>query len=406
MSSKDLKLFYVFRLLATSYLWVPVFYFFMTSRGLGFDEIMMLAAVYSGVVILVEVPTGALADRIGRRESMMAGALAMVVSCIVAYFSHSFLSFLVAEVFAAISMSLCSGADSAYLYDLLEAHGREDEYARVEGKASAWHLAGNAAAFLVGGFLGEIDLALPYLATVGTAGLAFFVAIALRGEDHLARARVAPRPIGVELKSYMTLMRGALRDVLHSRRLIWIIFYSGVVFVLLRATHYLYQPYLKAIGFGIAETGMVFCGVYLVAAIVAHNVDKLRRAVGEASLVWGLLAALAVSFVLLNQFAGQWALCMLAIQAAAKGLFSPLVKPIINRQITCSSRRATVLSIESIARRAATGVFLPIIGFYGVSTAIYMCGVLGLCGMALLALMLRHSPATEADSDPAVDTVT
>lgn len=405
MSSKDLRTFYLFRLLATSYLWVPVFYFFMTSRGLDFEEIMMLAAVYSGVVILVEVPTGALADRIGRRESMMAGALAMVVSCIVAYFAHSFMAFVIAELFAAISMSLCSGADSAYLYDLLQADGRAHEYARLEGKASAWHLAGNAGAFLVGGILGEFDLGLPYLATVGTAGLAFFVAFGLKGEDHLVRARVAPRPVRAELRSYMTLMRGALRDVLGSKRLIWIIFYCGVVFVLLRATHYLYQPYLKGLGFGIAETGMVFAGVYVVASIVAHNVDSLRRIVGEASLVWALLAALAVSFVLLNQFAGQWALCMLAIQAAAKGLFSPLVKPIINRQIQSSARRATILSIESIARRISTGVFLPVIGFYGVSTAIYMCGVLGLCGMALLALMLRHSPATEVDRAPVVDTV-
>jgi hypothetical protein len=50
-------------------------------------------------------------------------------------------------------------------------------------------------------------------------------------------------------------------------------------------------------------------------------------------------------------------------------------------------------------------VFLPVIGFYGVSTAIYMCGVLGLCGMALLALLLRHSPATEQLGNPVVDRV-
>src|SRR5690606_24760060 len=123
----NLRRFYLFRLLATSYLWVPVFYHFMTSRGLGFDEIMLLAAIYSGVVILVEIPTGALADRIGRRTSMMAGALAMVVSCLIAYSAHSFAVFVVAEVFAAVSMSLCSGADSAYLFDLLHANGRGDE---------------------------------------------------------------------------------------------------------------------------------------------------------------------------------------------------------------------------------------------------------------------------------------
>src|SRR5262245_34795230 len=49
--ARNIRLFYLFRLLATSYLWIPVLYHFMTERGLGFNEIMTLAAVYSAVVI-------------------------------------------------------------------------------------------------------------------------------------------------------------------------------------------------------------------------------------------------------------------------------------------------------------------------------------------------------------------
>src|SRR5690242_9192879 len=117
--ARDLRLFYLFRLLATSYLWVPIFVPFMISRGLTFRDIMILGGVYSAVVIVIEVPTGAFADRIGRRTSMMLGALIMAASCLIAYQSHSFAEFLISESMAAISMSLCSGADSAYLFDLL-----------------------------------------------------------------------------------------------------------------------------------------------------------------------------------------------------------------------------------------------------------------------------------------------
>lgn len=400
--ARNLRLFYLFRLLATSYLWIPVFFFFMTSRGLDFDQILMLAAVYSVVVILVEIPTGALADRIGRRQSMMAGALALMASCLVAYFADSFGEFVIAEILSAVSMSLCSGADSAYLYDMLHASGRTGEYARLEAKSSAWHLAGNAAAFLAGGLLGTIDLSLPYMVTAITGGIAFFVALALGDDGHL---REVPMPrrrsVKVELGSYLQLMGRALADVRRNRRLIWIVLYSGVAWVLLRATHYLYQPYLKQIGFDIAETGVIFAGTYLVAAVVAYYLDELRRWLGESLLVWGLLAGLAASFLLLNQFAGPWwALSMLAVQASAKGLFSPLVKPILNRQITSSSRRATVLSVESIARRGATGIFLPIIGLYGLSAAIYLCGALGLVGFVALAIWGRYSPATEPAEAP------
>ena len=150
---------------------MPVSVLFPQSRGLGFDQVMLLSAIYSVVVILIDVPTGVLADRIGRRQSMLAGALAMVASGVTAYFAHSFSMFAVSTVLAAMSMALCSGADSAYLFDLLHEHGRAHEYPRRESVASAWHQAGLAMACLAGGLLGEIDLALPYLVTASSGPL-------------------------------------------------------------------------------------------------------------------------------------------------------------------------------------------------------------------------------------------
>ncbi|MBT8496372.1 MAG: MFS transporter [Deltaproteobacteria bacterium] len=384
--ARDLRLFYLFRLLATSYLWVPIFWHFLVSRGLGFDQIMLLSAIYSVTVIIVEVPTGALADRIGRRVSMMAGALAMVASCVVAYFAHSVPVFIVAEVLAATSMSLCSGADSAYLFDLLQEHGRGHEYARREGTASAWHQAGSAAAFAAGGLLGEINLALPYLVTAGVAGLAFFVAVFM-GRDPRPHSA---GPIREEVRTYARHMGQSFRDVRKNHKLMWILGYSAVVFVLLRATVYLYQPYLDARSFGIAETGFVFAVVYLVASFVAHHGDFLRRRFGERTLVWAVLATLAASFLVLSQVAGEWALMILGVQAVTNGLYSPLVKPMLNREISHSGRRATILSIESIVRRAAFGVFSPVVGFFGAATAIYVCGIFGFAAMLALFFAAGH----------------
>src|SRR5688500_13691962 len=102
--ARDLRLFYLFRLLATSYLWVPISCLLMSARGLSFLEVMLLAVIYSAVVILVEIPTGVFADRIGRRRSMMLGTLAMVASCLIAYQAGSFGEFAIAEALAATSI--------------------------------------------------------------------------------------------------------------------------------------------------------------------------------------------------------------------------------------------------------------------------------------------------------------
>ena len=105
--ARDLRLFYLFRLLSTSYLFVPVRVAFATSRGLGIGEVMLLSSIFSLVVILCEVPTGALADRLGRRPAMMAGALAMIAACVTLSCAHGFALFALGEALAALSMTLC-----------------------------------------------------------------------------------------------------------------------------------------------------------------------------------------------------------------------------------------------------------------------------------------------------------
>src|SRR5688572_10102480 len=181
----------------------------MKDRGLSFQQVTWLGSLFCVVVIAVEIPTGALADRLGRRGSMMAGSLAMVGSCLVAWNAHGFAAFAVAEILAALSLCLCSGADSAYLYDLLAAEGRAEEYPHRESVASGWHLAGAATLYAIGGLLAEIDLGLNYIATAGLSGLALLTAFALRPEPihHPAGDRRA------ELAAYFATMRGSMRDV-------------------------------------------------------------------------------------------------------------------------------------------------------------------------------------------------
>ena len=401
--TRDLRLFYAFRLLATSYLYVPIFMFFLASRGFGFYPAMILGAVYAGVVILVEIPTGALADRIGRRKSMMAGSLAMVAACLTAYSAHTFGVFLIAEVLAAVSIALCSGADSAYLFDLLKDNGQGHDYPRREGTASAWHLVGSGAACIGGGFLAEVDLALPYLVTAGVAGLAFVIALCMRSEYSGVGRLAGRKTIGQELGAYLRLMATSVGEVRRNTRLIWIVFYSSVAFVLLAAMLYLLQPFLKSRGFQFWQVGIVYAGINFVAALSAHYANTLRRVLGEELLVWTLLAVLALSFLLLNQFSGQWVLGLLLVYSVSKGLYSPLVKPILNRQVTDSGRRATVLSIESIARRGSMSAFSVTAGLFGAASALYLAGAVGLGGLLLLAVASQHGPGRNTPSAPVIE---
>ncbi len=381
--SRQLALFYAYRLFATSYLWVPILVKFRIARGLDFSQVMILGAIYSAVVIVMELPTGAFADRIGRRSSMAIGAGCMTVSCLIAFSSHSFEVFLLAEVFAAVSMSMCSGADSAYLYDLLSAHDRKADYPKHEAIASSFHQVGSAAAFAGGGFLAWNNLAAPYLVTALTATIALALALLMKDEKAFPKRRKRTTSIA-EIGRHQ---RTAVGLVFSSKHLRWTIVYSALVFLLLRASEYLYQPYLESRGFEIWQVGLVFAGVYVTAAVVARLTPTLRRHLGEGRLLALLLAILACTYLALEFAHGAWALGVLLLQAFANGLYSPLVKPIINRYVEESDYRASVLSAESIARRFGIVVFWPIAGSYGAGTATTACGVVGVAGALLLAVV-------------------
>ena len=227
---------------------------------------------------------------------------------------------------------------------------RHRRLSRRESAASAWHLLGSALAFAAGGALATIDLALPYVATACVAAIAAVLAHGL------------PEP--VQRTPPRTTWAGdvvlALADVARNGRLAWMVGYSAVAFALLRATVYVYQPYLDERGLGPTSMGLVYAAVSLVAAAVAHRTPALRARAGDRALLWSLLATLAASFVALAGVSrGPWMLALLAVQAAANGIYSPLTKPLLNAELRDSSRRAAVLSVESMARRAMVGVLVP-----------------------------------------------
>lgn len=390
---RSLRLFYVFRLLATSYLYVPIFMLFQASRGLSFFEGLALGGIFSGVIILVEIPTGVFADRIGRRRSMLLGALTMVASCLVAARAYSFGMFALAEALGAISIALCSGADSAYLFDFLREHDRAHEYARRESTASAWHLMGSAVAFAGGGALAQIDLVLPYLVTACIAALAAVVACVLHDDRPLADEPAERRDVALLVRSWGAQMRDALAEVGRNPRLGWLVGYCAVVFVLLRTSIYIYQPYLEERGLGPIASGGVYAAIYVVASLVAYRTHRLRARFGDEALLWGLLAVLAASFLgLAGVGNGPWMISLLVVQAFAQGLYSPLTKPLLNAEITDSRRRASILSVESMARRASMGIFALLVGLWGKADVMLLCGAVGVFGLVLLAAARSRAP--------------
>jgi MFS family permease len=91
-------------------------------------------------IFVLEIPTGAIADYIGRKQSIFIGSFITVIAMLIYGSIPNFSIFLLAEFLFATGVAFTSGADEALLYDALREECRENQSKNIFGKAHSFHL--------------------------------------------------------------------------------------------------------------------------------------------------------------------------------------------------------------------------------------------------------------------------
>jgi MFS family permease len=118
----------------------PLYALLFADSGLSAGQISALFAVWSAVGLLAEVPSGALADRFGRRTALVVAGVLQAAGYVVWLGWPTFTGFAIGFALWGLGGALRSGAQEALLYDGLAAVGAEAQYARVNGwvQAAMW----------------------------------------------------------------------------------------------------------------------------------------------------------------------------------------------------------------------------------------------------------------------------
>ncbi|HNX60946.1 MAG TPA: MFS transporter, partial [Spirochaetota bacterium] len=136
--NRNVPALFVFSFLGESFFIVPALIPFFHSNGLTTTQIMIVQSVFHVVVLTWEIPSGYIADVIGRKKSMLAGAVFFTAGLGIYSLSSHFILFCVAEAFCGFGWGLRSGADSALLYDSLRYNKKESAYHHLEGLNMSW----------------------------------------------------------------------------------------------------------------------------------------------------------------------------------------------------------------------------------------------------------------------------
>lgn len=342
------------RLLFWMHFFGPVLVPFFTQwGGVSLSQVFYLNAWFFFCNFLFEVPTGALADRLGRKTSLAIGSL-LGFGAAFLYASRPMMAvFLAAEAVFALAFTFHSGADDALAYDSLKALGREKHSKKVLSRMEAFKLGGILFASLTGGFIADRwGLPAPLRVTGVAMFLSFFVVLLI----HEPKASGPQR----DPKDYEKVIKEGIR-FFAGHKVLWILtLEAAAVNALAWAIIWINQPFLMQDGLPLKYFGAVQALSVVGEMLVLSHQSVLEKLFGSKKGVLmggGILTGAA--FIALGWSGSLWVAIPAIVLAFTFGLTRlPLFSSYMNKYIP-SDKRATVLSASSMIR--TLGIFLSML---------------------------------------------
>jgi predicted MFS family arabinose efflux permease len=319
---------------------------FFTDWGrISFTEIMILQIWFAAMMIVLEVPTGTVADYFGRKASVMLGAIIASAGHFVYASMPNFWVFALAEFLLAAGLSLISGAEDALLYDSLKEAGRETESQKFFGRKRCFGLAGMMIAVPLGSIIGgRFGLRAPMMAE---AVFNFFDFLLVSGYYE-------PRTESPGRRGYGLLMMDGLKHLARHPILRTLSLNGVLVFAFSFILVWLNQPALRSFGVDLKFFGF-FHLILSVSQIIATNYfARLEKLAGSRKNYWSFcVLSSAVAFVVLA-FSGNIIIagCCFAVISGFGISRWAFDQNYMQKHIE-SYNRATVLSAVSMMRSMA-----------------------------------------------------
>ena len=385
---------------------IPVLVLIFQSRGLNFQEIGAVMAVWVGSTAALEIPLGGIADKYGRRNIYLLSLVVNVMGCLTLYFSSgSFLLTITAAFLLGTSRAIYSGTLDAWFYDTFYAARGELTYHKAISIVNVMVTIGLAIGSLVGGGLPDyvvslsinlnsiydLNLILMCIANV----LLFFVSLVLISDLKAKRYN----PSQLQCKQLIRHSIEAIR-ISFSHSILKRIMQTTLVFgFVLNSVETYWQPYLSEVisnkTYGVTIFGVISALYFLMSGISSLLSVPLLRLFNnshrELMFISRSLSGVCLIFLALSDTVYSFTIFYLIFFFLfTAGNNSEMV--LLNDN-TDEEQRSTMLSISSSIVTIGSVVASLILGYiseqYGIVVNWVACGVL-IIGSSLLFLLLPN----------------
>lgn len=351
--------------LAASLIW-GINTIFLLDAGLSNLEAFAANAFFTGGMVLFEVPTGVVADTIGRRMSYLLGTITLTVSTLLYVMlwqiEAPFWAWALSSMFLGLGFTFFSGAVEAWLVDALTATGFTGELETVFGRGQIVTGAAMLTGSVAGGFIAQqLSLGAPFVIRGAILAVMFVVAFRLMHDLGFTPDK-SRRPLAEMRKITADSIDFGWRVPAVKWLMVEALFAGGVgIYAFYALQPYLLELYGDPDAYQIAGlVAAIVAGAQILGGIAAPRIRRFFHR--RTSALMATLALGTAALALMGVFESFWAViglvCVWGLTFAAS---MPIRQAYINGLIP-SRQRATILSFDSMMNSTGGVWAQPVLG--------------------------------------------
>ncbi|MBT4397594.1 MFS transporter [archaeon] len=351
---RNITLSYIITCLGWGRFFIPVLALFYVASQVPLEQFGVIMGIFFLVILLLEIPSGVIADLIGKKNVIIISYGCYIIELILIAFFNGFWIFLIAKVISGVGVSLTSGASQALLYDSLKKLKREDEHKKISGTKMALMNVSMAIVFIIGAYLFTINYKLPAIASIPFTAAAFFVAF-LYKEPYKNKRKLTFKNSFLQFKEGMTYFWN------HSY-LKYIALLTLVAIPPIAILQSYSSAYFELILIPISLIGVIAFVASMLTAYSSKISHKIEEKIGEKKSLFLIQTLMVIATFTMALMIPYYGVLFYLIVAFVYGFGNVIINHYVNHHVE-SSHRATMLSINNMFRSMGIFILIPLTGY-------------------------------------------
>lgn len=355
---RQLSLIYLYEGISALKMVDMVWVLFLVQRGFTLTDVGIAEGFFHGVSMCCEIPSGMLADLLGRKRTLVLSGILSFLSSLCMVASKGMGLVLVSMGLNALSYNLVSGTREALTYDSLLEVGCEDRYLKTASIQEMIYQGLSAAACLTA----VLAVTVGYQKAYGIAAVQSLLAAGTAGllrEPKAAENRRRNVPFPLFGRELLLHIKESVRFFRGSKRLAVRMVFSGLSSAGCYLMYMMMQEHFVAIGVPEQALGMVLFLISTGAILGAFLGGKKKAGLFRTLIFSGLCCTFGILFSGSRRF-------LLALAAAWIAHLGDEITMLCleeaNQRIYESKIRATMISVESMVRSILMCLLSPLVG--------------------------------------------